>query len=380
MLVGPDRTDARVVKRIAALDGQGWKVLGFTFFRDHGQPDPPPAWENIHLGNTYIRRYVQRAFAVLRGFFMILRHRRRVRESACLYAINLDNAVLALFGRLVSGCRIPLVVEIADIQPTVLGGGLKARFLRAAERFVLHRCQLLLTTSPGFLRHYFEPVQHYQGRVFLLENKIYPSAALIASRVPRTGPARSGRPWVVGYFGGFRCHRSVELICRLAAEFPDTLAFVLRGVPTGVEEGFLRESIKAHPNIHYGGPYRYPVELPDLYGSVDLNWCFDFSAAGSNSDWLLPNRIYEGGLFHCPALAFENSETGNRVQENKVGWIFCEDLYSKLKQFFNSLTVNEWLEVQNRCAAAPDHLFAGEADYATLSTLLETLVEGKSAP
>ena len=371
---GPERTDARSVKRIAALTAQGWEVTGFTFHRDRGQPDPPPTWENIHLGNTYNRRYVQRAWAIVRAFGIVWRHRRRLREAGCLYVINPDNAFIALFGRLVCGRRVPLVVEIADIQPAMTQGGLKARFLRTLEKFVLRRSQLLLTTSPGFLRNYFEPVQNYSGPSFLLENKVYPSAALIAARQPRTAPAQ-GAVWTIGFFGVLRCERSIEIICRLADAFPDRLRFVLRGVPAGIDEVDFRKNIASRPGICYGGPYSYPADLPSMYAGVDFNWCFDFSAAGANSAWLLPNRIYEGGLFHCPALAYEGTETEAWLRSHGLSITFGEDLFQKLYNFFSNLTIADWEKLRARCAEAPDELFAGEADYAALNSRLMELAE-----
>ena len=372
VFIGPERTDARSVKRIAALTDHGWQVTGFTFHRDRGQADPPPAWENIHLGNTYSRRYLQRIWAIVRALGLIFRHRRRIREAAVLYVINPDNSLLALFGRLVSHRRVPLVVEMADIQPVMTGTGLPSRALRVYERFVLRRSRLLVTTSPGFVDHYFGPVQHHRGPIFLLENKVYPSAALIAARQPRTAPARPGR-WTIGFFGVLRCRRSIELICGLAAAFPDKVTFVLRGVPAGLDAGLFHQKIAAHHNIEYGGPYRYPDDLPAMYDSVDFNWCFDFSAPGANSTWLLPNRIYEGGLFHCPALAFAGTETAAWVSGQGLGGIFREDLAENLHAYFAALTLEEWDARRSRCAAAPDSLFAGEADYAALSTAMRNL-------
>ena len=81
VFVGPERCDARSVKRIAALMKEGWQVLGFTFHRERGLPDPPPAWENIHLGNTYSQRYLQRLWAIVRALALMWRHRRRIREG-----------------------------------------------------------------------------------------------------------------------------------------------------------------------------------------------------------------------------------------------------------------------------------------------------------
>lgn len=374
VFIGPERTDARSVKRIAGLAGHGWHITGFTFHRERGQPAPPPAWENIHLGNTYNRRYLHRAWSIMRACGILFRHRRRLREAAALYVVNPDNALLALFGRFVCRRRVPLVVEIADIQPAMTGAGLMSRLLRRLERFVLRRSSLLVTTSPGFLRHYFEPVQTYHGPVLLLENKVYPSAALVAARKNRTAPVREGR-WTIGYFGVLRCERSVDLICRLAAAFPDKLRFLLGGVPAGLDEGLFRKKIAGHSNIEFGGPYRYPEDLPAIYGSVDFNWCFDFSAAGANSAWLLPNRIYEGGLFHCPALAYAGSETANWLQANGFGWTFGRDLLEQLYAFFAALTGQDWAELVARCSAASDSLFTGESDYEELSNRIERLAE-----
>lgn len=97
----------------------------------------------------------------------MLKNRDRLTEATVLYAINLDNAFLALFVRL--ACffrRVPLVVEIADIQPVMTGDGIISRSLRFLERFILRRSQLLITTSPPafFLRCYFEPVHSGSGR------------------------------------------------------------------------------------------------------------------------------------------------------------------------------------------------------------------------
>jgi succinoglycan biosynthesis protein ExoL len=57
-----------------------------------------------------------------------------------------------------------------------------------------------------------------------------------------------------------------------------------------------------------------------MYSGVDLNWCFDFSASAGNADWLLPNRIYEGCLFHCPALVLSGTETTEWVKSKLLGW------------------------------------------------------------
>jgi succinoglycan biosynthesis protein ExoL len=58
--------------------------------------------------------------------------------------------------------------------------------------------------------------------------------------------------------------------------------------------------LRAHPNIRHAGAYRYPDALGAIYTSCDAVWAQDLWQAGANSDWLLPNRIYEASYFGCP--------------------------------------------------------------------------------
>jgi len=364
-----ERGDARVVKRIAALRDRGWQVAGFTFHRERGKPDVAPAWENIHLGTTFNRRYLHRLYTLAKSLLILWRHRDTLGECGVIYVVNTDNAALALLGRFLSGSQAPVVLELADIQAAMTGTGLISRAMRAAERMVLARCVLLVTTSPGFVRNYFEPVQGFRGEVFLLENKVYPSEGL--PRVPaRQEPVRCGSPWVIGCFGAFRCRRTMEVIRGLAERLPGKIRFVLRGYPSGVIADNFTELLGEVPGVTYGGPYQYPDDLPGMYGGVDFNWCFDESDPNGNSAWLLPNRIYEGGLFKVPALAAAGTETGRWISGNRCGREIAEPLEETLADFFSSLTVEEWRAMAAECAVLPEDRLRGEGEYDRLSARL----------
>lgn len=368
-----ERGDARVRKRIAALRAQGWEVLGFTFHRERDKQDPDPDWENIHLGTTYNRRYFQRLCALFASAGVLWKHRGWLGGCAAIYVVNTDNALLALLGRFFAGSGAPLVLELADIQPVMTGGGPVSRALRAVERWVLRRTALLVTTSPGFIREYFEPVQHHQGRTFLLENKVYPGDGLPAARMDDR-PVNGGSPWVIGCFGAFRCRRSLELMRGLALRLPGKVRFILRGYPAGTIADDFHHLMDGIPGLEFGGAYRYPDDLGLIYGAVDFNWAFDESDPNGNSAWLLPNRIYEGGCFAVPALAGAATETGRWITGRCLGWSFQEPFGETLAAFFETLTVAEWSECRRRCAARDRSEFTGESDYRELSQAIARLV------
>ena len=368
-----ERGDARVMKRITALQAQGREVIGFTFHRVRDKVDAPPTWENIHLGTTYNRRYLQRLGAFAKCLGVLWNERERLGNCGVIYVVNTDNAVLALLGRFFSGRRVPLVLELADIQPAMTGSGVVSRILRFVERFVLGRSALLVTTSPGFVRNYFEPFQGYTGETFLLENKVYPSDRLPPAVPETNGPVANGRPWVIGCFGALRCQRSLEIMHALALKLGGNVRFVLRGYPSGTIAGDFEKLLGNLPNLEFLGPYNYPDDLAEMYAGIDFNWAFDMSDPGGNSAWLLPNRIYEGACFGVPVIAAEDTETGRWIERNGLGRTFAEPLEESLADFFGSLAPAAWQTMKSRCASHSRGEFTGESDYARLAARLDGL-------
>lgn len=364
-----ERGDARVAKRISAFQEHGREVIGFMFHREREKADVPPGWENIHLGTTYNRRYFHRLWALARSIGVLWSNRGILAKCEVIYVVNTDNAVLALVGRMFAGTKAPLVLELADIQPAMCGNGVAGVILRAVERMVLRRSALLVTTSPGFVREYFHPVQEFAGDIFLLENKVYPGKQLPPPLENRK-PVHGGKPWVLGCFGAFRCRRSMLLMRGLAERLGDRIEIVLRGYASGTITDDFYELLGDLPNFRYGGAYEYPGDLSQMYAGIDLNWAFDEADPNGNSRWLLPNRIYEGGCFGIPVIGSTDSETGRWIEERALGWTFSEPLEENLATFFETLDPMDWQMVKSRCIYRSRGEFIGDSDYARLSQVL----------
>ncbi len=368
-----ERGDARVMKRIAAFQALGREVIGFTFHRVRDKADVPPTWENVHLGTTYNRRYLQRLWTFMGSLAILWRHRDALGDCTAMYVVNTDNAMLALIGRFLSGKKVPLMLELADIQPVMTGTGLISKTLRWIERQVLKRSSLLVTTSPGFVKNYFEPVQRFHGEIFLLENKVYPSLTLPAAVLSNGQPVKGGRPWVIGCFGALRCRRSLELMKALALELGDKVHFILRGYPSGTIADDFAALLGDLPNLRMEGAYQYPGDLAEMYGAVDFNWAIDESDPNGNSAWLLPNRIYEGGCFGVPVIAATHTETGAWVSQRQLGWTFEEPFEKTLAAFLDRITVQEWAAVKARCESMPRTDFTGDDDLRKLAEIVTNL-------
>jgi succinoglycan biosynthesis protein ExoL len=359
---GHDWAESTVIKRIRSFSGLGLKVVGFNFRRAKFDKDFRPFWDNVHLGTTQDRAYGRRLLALLAALPKVLRRRRDLREASFIYARNIDMGGLALLAKLLCGSSAPLIYEVLDIQRVFVGKGPLSALLRWAERRLLRHCELLVISSPGFADHYFRHRQGYCGRIFLLENKLSfaqsaavarPTESLANLCAPRATPDK----WVIGWFGTLRCPKSLKMLCHIAAALPDKVEIYMRGVPTETGlEAFLA-AISDHPNMVYGGEYRNPDDLAEIYGRVHLTWAFDFLDEGTNSAWLLPNRLYEGGYFGSVALASSGTQTGEKIRELGLGYTFDAPEADGLLAFLRWYSIDEHRARRSHILSLPRHEF-----------------------
>ncbi len=333
LVFGFDITEASQIRRIRLMQAAGFDVSSAAMRRDNMNKDFVPDWPNIELAKTGNAKMLSRLMAVFRSVKTMLGHRAKVRESDVLWARNFDLLLVAWLSRLFSGAKNPgpkLVYECLDIHYLFTRNDFIGRGMRAAERFLLRRIDLLIVSSPAFTRSYFEPQQKYYGASALIENKISFGKDAPARPVERQPRPRDSVP-VIGWVGTLRCQPSFDLLLGLAAEMGAGVKIRMAGI---VHEHMVRdfhERVAAHPNVDYTGAYDYPIGLTEIYNDCDFVWSQDMWQQGGNSDWLLPNRIYEASWNGCPSIALETTETGRYVYLNKLGFVLREPTPAGLK-------------------------------------------------
>ena len=365
-----DSTDSSVIKRAAMFRDAGIRVQGLMFRRKRINVDYAPEWDNIGLGTIEDRAFAQRLVYLGRALLRIWKARRGLANTSLIYARNLDLAILGLFVRLMVPGRPKFVYEVLDIHSSLIGDGAANKALRFVERQILKRSSCLVVSSERFLDDYFIPIQGYRGPHQLVENKLTPKW-LEKTRKGGSltgGPVgqRSQPPWVLGWFGTLRCPFSLDLLTRLAAALPDRFVLYLRGVPVDLGWDRFNAAIGGHANIVYEGRYRNPDELEEMYARVDFNWCVDMVDSGSNSKWLLPNRIYEGGYFNCPAIALRDTATGQKIESLGLGATLDEPYFESLLDLFQSMTAERNQAMRERLAALPRTEFCDDAQFRAL--------------
>jgi len=314
---GFDVSEISQIRRIRAMIALGHQVHSFTMRRDNMNATFVPDWPNTHLYVTRNEALGPRAAVVAGSILRMVGQRARLRAADILFARNLDMLTIAWAGRALTGSRARLVYECLDIHAALTGRGAKSRAMRAAERWLLGSVDMLVVSSPGFIREYFEPLQGFAGPHVVWENKLAAGAALPprpTTRPPMDGVLRLG--WV----GTIRCAPSLTLLMALADRMGPQIEINIHGIVHRHVLPNFDAIIAERANVAYHGGYSYPADVARIYGGLDLVWAQDLWQTGANSDWLLPNRIYEASWAGCPSIAVVGTETGRRVAADDLGW------------------------------------------------------------
>jgi succinoglycan biosynthesis protein ExoL len=357
-----DLTDAAVSKRVSMLIAGGAEVV-IAGFRRHPTPVTSVAGlPAVDLGETFDARLAHRALMGLRLVADPARLADIIRGSDVVMARNLEILLVAAEARRRYSAEARLVYECLDIHETMIGTSLKSRALRGLEQWLMRRTDLLLISSPGFVSHYFEPMQAQVPPTFLVENKFLDLDGSIGESLGLTREHDlSGPPWRIGWFGMLRAQKALDCLCAIATALPGKVEVVIRGKPTSADFTDFIGQIEATPGVSFGGSYR-PDEIAALYADVHLCWAIDLTVESGNSRWLLPNRIYEGGRHGAVPIAISDSQTGRWLADNGVGVCVDRPVEDTIT-LVESLTPDRFARLREAASRLPaERVVAGRAD------------------
>ncbi|NEI72652.1 glycosyl transferase family 1 [Rhizobium lusitanum] len=314
-----DLADPAVRRRVLMLQAGGARVTLAGFRRDDNALAAIDGIEPIELGRTRDAQFAQRVAAVTRSAVKLRGALQSVARPDVIIGRNLEMLVLANRAKSIFGGDMPVVYECLDIHRLLLRDDMVGGALRAAERHFGSQASLLMTSSPAFVERYFRPRSGLELPIMLLENKVLalePAASIVA---PVARPPAAGEPWKIGWFGALRCRKSLALLDDFSRRMGGRFEIVLRGRPAYSQFDDFDRVVRDAPFIHFAGPYKNPEDLAGIYNDVQFSWAIDFFEEGLNSRWLLPNRLYEGGLHGAVPIAIDGTETARFLASRRIG-------------------------------------------------------------
>lgn len=328
---GHDAADGAIRRRVRAMKNDGLHVTGYMMRR---RENITPEWENFDLGLTRDRAIFSRLKSIYLGA-RTAANNPRLDQADLIYARNLDMLIAAYLAKRFRHLSTPVIYECLDINRLMIREDVVGKSLRWIEGRLLKRSVGLVTSSPGFLKSYFE--RHHSGRytAYLVENRL--AAGFDYGVRPQAPKARAPEKLRLGWVGMLRCQRSLDLLCELADAFPDKLEIRLHGIVGRTEIADFEAEVDKRANMIFFGRYKSPEDLLAIYENIDVVWAGDFMDAGYNSVWLLPNRIYEGGYFGVPAIAPSGTETATWIEQRSAGFTLDEPLNLTLRSLITDL-------------------------------------------
>jgi succinoglycan biosynthesis protein ExoL len=373
-----DLYDPAVRRRMMMLAAGGARVT-LAGFRRADKPIAEVAGiQPIDLGVTADGKFLARAATLSAAAMRLRGSLRGVDTPDLIIGRNLEMLALASRAQRLFGGSAPIVYECLDIHRLLLRDDAIGRGLRGVERALGRKASLLLTSSPAFIRAYFEPRGQFDGPVMLLENKVL---ALETASVELAAAPAYAAPIRIGWFGALRCHRSLALLSAFTRRMEGRFEAVLRGRPAHSEFGDFEAEVAAEPYLSFEGPYRNPEDLPTIYGEVHFTWAIDFFEAGQNSDWLLPNRLYEGCRHGVVPIAMAGTETARFLADRGIGLVLPVPTAEALEMLLSPIDAPAYAAARDAVTAQPEHSWiADTADCRALVERLQALVPDASLP
>ena len=376
-----DLGDPAIRRRVLSLKAGGAGVVVAGFKRGANVLTDEQDVPTIVLGRTVDARFAQRIRAVFAARLTLGRKLAETKRPDVIIARNLEMLALAGHAASLFGGDIPVVYECLDIHRLLLDDGIKGRLMRQAQRYFASRASLLITSSPAFVENFFKPKSGLDLPILLLENKVLALKPELVSASPAPRPPAPGMPWRIGWFGAIRCRKSLDLLIDFATRMEGKVEIVLRGRPSYSE--FDDFDAKANGTLHmeFHGPYRNPEDLAAIYRDVHFTWAVDFFEEGLNSSWLLPNRLYEGGLHGAVPITLSGTETARFVEKEGIGVTLGHATPEALQALFNGMTEARYRELASRVAAVDrSRWVAGPAECRALVSRLAALHPSLSSP
>jgi succinoglycan biosynthesis protein ExoL len=372
-----DLNDPSVHRRVRMLQAAGASVVLLGFFRG----EPPPAIEGVApvpLGRTRDAALGQRTLAVLNSLLALPRWRGLLAACDAIIARQLETLVLAVVARRLHAPATPLVFECLDIHRLMNAPGPVGGLLRGIEGRLLARCQGVMVSSPDFVGAHFARWGKVPGRAILVENKVL-AVERDGQAAPMPQARPPGPPWRIGWYGMIRCARSLRLLADLVLARPGAVQVVIRGRIGQAFQPSFDAVVAATPGLAFEGAYDRRHDLARLYGAVHFAWAVDFTEEGGNSDWLLPNRLYEAGLFGAVPIARSEVATGAWLARRGVGVLLEGDVAAALDAFFGRLDAARHAALARALADRPDSDFLHTtADCVNLVHRLTAVAPGRA--
>ena len=207
------------------------------------------------------------------------------------------------------------------------------------DKRLIRRSTMTAFTSEGFIDY------HFKGKcptnVGLMENKLNPEILNYQAKKRVFDRDKLS----IGFVGGPRydsVYNFIDVFCR---NFPQ-YEFHVFGGP--ILPQF--EELRKYSNCFLHGFFKNPVDLPDVYASIDLVLA-TYDIKYENVRYAEPNKIYESIYFETPIIVSSGTFLAKKVNRLGIGYDVDAMNEKQVIDFVNSITEDSLHEKKNNAKA-----------------------------
>lgn len=285
------------------------------FLRD---VEPPPKFKCKIFGRIRHKRYLERLWAYSKSILWLAKN---ISKFDAVFTWTVDSAMVLYFSKMLGFSKAAFIYNVRDVHRVLTEHTLLGRVARAADKFISERADLIMLTSPYYQTMYYEKWLSLKNRKFyLLENKVPPQTCERFNREKM--PAKPlDDDITIGYFGMMSYEDRIFDMMKAISR--NGLKFYLRG-HNYKGQSFV-DGLAGYENIEYGGGYKNPEDMGNMFSKIDLAWAVDSDlfVPDTNEAWSMCNRFYEGLFFKKPLIVQDFTPASHYVKKYGIG--ICVD-------------------------------------------------------
>lgn len=295
------------IKRIDEFCARGYNVKAYGFYRNMKVDNKPKDVEMKIVGEfTNDMPYKNRIGIINRGIKQVLNETKDTKSI--YYLIGTDIGLVFSF---IS--KKPYIYEEADLVHTYLGNKILRNLFGALDKRVIRKSVLTVFRSEGFIRYHFG--KNCPENVTFIANRL--NKAILDYKTLEK-PLPNVEHLKFGFAGAIRFESIYNFARILLENFPQH-EFHFYGTPFSEEEGAIFGKLEKFSNCYFHGPFKNPVDLPAVYGNIDLVLS-TYDVVFENVRYAEPNKIYEAMYFDTPIIVSTGTFLAEKTNMLGIGY------------------------------------------------------------
>lgn len=324
--------DPHYRKRIEEFQENGYKVTVYGYKRK-GQVLPELPYEPVILGEIQERNYKAR----LNLFRKSIKSISSKCKGKIVFYSSLD---VAIYGRMYIDS--PYIYEVCDLTELTIKNIVIRKVLSFINKKTIENSIITIVTSEGFIEYFGEKLSK---KICLIPNKVSPNIPPSHEKKYHLGEVIR-----IGFVGVIR-FESIYHFVKASAEYGNNIEIHLYGIYSEADEWSNKIRTLQSDNIYYHGPFKNPVDLPNIYKNIDLLLCAYTPSLGVM--YAEPNKLYESIYFRCPIVVSDNVFLGEKVKRLGVGYAIDSMNEKAIIKFLKSLNDADYQRKINACMNIP---------------------------